>query len=89
MIFSTDRQVLVYTLPALDMIPATVYKPIRHVLSIAVDEQELKRLATRNGGPSTQPIAIQFCVVKRQSVSVFHLREKPVYDKVCTNRLRD
>ena len=81
----TDRQVLVYTLPALDMIPSNVYKPIRNVFNLAVDEQQLRDASTRSGVvPPQQANPVDFCVIKRQSVSVFHLREKPIYEKVGT-----
>lgn len=77
----SDRQVLVYTLPALDMIPSTAYKPIRNVVSIAIDVQQLRQLSSRSGSPPAQPTPVSFCVIKRQSVSVYHLREKPIFEK--------
>ncbi|KIP07077.1 hypothetical protein PHLGIDRAFT_432356 [Phlebiopsis gigantea 11061_1 CR5-6] len=74
----SDRQILVYTLPALDMIPLNVYKPIRNVISLAVDEWQLQHAAHRS---PQQPGSVEFCVIKRQSVSIYHLREKPIYEK--------
>ena len=74
-----DRQILVYTLPALDMIPLNVYKPIRNVISLAVDEWQLRHAAHRS---PQQHSSVEFCVIKRQAVSIYHLREKPMYEKV-------
>lgn len=77
----TDRQVFVYTLPALDIIPSNVYRPIRNVFSLAVDELQLQR--GHRAAPSLQQASpVGFCAIKRQSVSIYHLREKPLYDKV-------
>ncbi|EKM50146.1 uncharacterized protein PHACADRAFT_178770 [Phanerochaete carnosa HHB-10118-sp] len=77
----SDRQIFVYILPMLDIMPSTAYKPIRQVLSIAIDEQQQRYATRRNGNPPSQPNPISFCVIKRQSVLVFHVREKPVYEK--------
>ncbi|CCM06015.1 uncharacterized protein FIBRA_08259 [Fibroporia radiculosa] len=74
-----DHQVFIYTLPSLDMIPSTVIKPIRNVVTIAVDEQHLRRPALNDPSQPVEPV--EFCVIKRNAIALYSLREKLFFQK--------
>ncbi|KAG1748343.1 CNH domain-containing protein [Suillus paluster] len=87
-----DRQVHIYTLPSLDLVPNI--KPIRHVEALAVDHNHLQRpaatsLTTRATSMSTnfptdrgKNDAIEMCVIKRNNIAMFSLgEEKLTYTK--------
>ncbi|KAL6298204.1 hypothetical protein BKA93DRAFT_744633 [Sparassis latifolia] len=73
-----DAQVHFYTLPALD--PVGI-KPIRNVVTLAVDEQHLRKPPpSPNDLPQTiEPI--EFCVIKRNAIALYSLREKLFFQK--------
>ena len=77
----SDRQLFFFTLPALDMIPANLIKPLRNVVTFAVDEQHVRRPLAR---PDIQGDPVDFCIIKRTSISLFSLRDKLTYWKVCS-----
>ena len=84
--FLKDRQLFFYTLPALDMIPSNVIKPIRHVVAIAVDEQHLRRPAPRIDAQQ-QGEPVDFCVIRRSAISLFTLRDKLWFQKARSSSL--
>ena len=75
----TDRQIHLYTLPTLDPAP---FKPIRNVLTFAVDQQHLRRPPQSFPTPAAALDPVDFCVVKRTGLTLFSLREKLVALKV-------
>jgi hypothetical protein len=77
-----DRQIHFYTLPSLDPVPPNIIKPIRNVVTFAVDHQHLKRPPPSLSDPSAiKPI--DFCVIKRSNIALYSLRERLVYRAVC------
>ncbi|TFK38020.1 hypothetical protein BDQ12DRAFT_684517 [Crucibulum laeve] len=76
----SDRQLHFYILPSLDPVPTHMIKPIRNVVTFAVDNQHLKRPALPPG--SSAPLRpVEFCVIKRNSIAMFTLTEKLFYQK--------
>ncbi|KAK0480738.1 hypothetical protein IW261DRAFT_1474317 [Armillaria novae-zelandiae] len=78
LIFS-DNQIHFFTIPSLDVVIAI--KPIRHVVTFAVDHQHLRRPAA---SPSTlihQLEPVEFTVIKRNALSMYALRDKLLYIK--------
>ncbi|KAG9221772.1 hypothetical protein CCMSSC00406_0006715 [Pleurotus cornucopiae] len=70
----SDRQIHFYTLPSLDPVPHTIIKPIRNVVTFAIDHQHLRRPP-----PSTEPV--EFCVIKRSSIALYNILERLTYQK--------
>ena len=71
----TDRQIHFFALPSLD--PVTNIKPIRNVLTFAVDHRHLQR------PPIIINESVEFSVIKRSGISMFSLRnDKLFYQKV-------
>ncbi|KAH9848717.1 hypothetical protein C2E23DRAFT_888782 [Lenzites betulinus] len=77
----SDHQIHFYTLPALDMVPLNLIKPIRNVVTFAVDEQHLKRPPQYTNDIPLPVEAIEFCVVKRNAISLYSLRERLFFQK--------
>lgn len=78
---STDHQIYFYTVPSLDPFPI---KPIRHVVTFAVDDQHLKRPP-----PSLSPQGVRlpvepvdFCIIKRAGLAMYTLKDRLSYLKV-------
>ncbi|KAG2069585.1 hypothetical protein BDR04DRAFT_1101478 [Suillus decipiens] len=81
-----DRQIHIYTLPSLDLVPNT--KPVRNVEAVAVDHNHLQRpaatsLTTRVTSTSTslpaergKNDAIDLCVIKRSTIAMYSLSEE-------------
>lgn len=69
------------------MIPSNAYRPIRIAVGIAVDEQQLRNPPSRAPYDNQQPPGIDFCVIKRQAVQLYHLRDKPIFVKVSAQYL--
>ncbi|KAJ7064895.1 hypothetical protein C8F01DRAFT_1128649 [Mycena amicta] len=80
LVFS-DHQIHFYTLPTLDPVPPNVIKPIRHVVTFAVDQAQLKRPAPPLSAPISSQEPVDFCVIKRGSIAMYSLREKLIYSK--------
>src|SRR5271168_2507850 len=61
---SPDHQIHLYTVPSLDPFPS---KPIRHVVTFAVDDQHLRRpppsFSPQGVRPPLEPV--DFCIIKR------------------------
>ncbi|KAF9817728.1 hypothetical protein IEO21_03277 [Rhodonia placenta] len=74
-----DHQVSIYKLPFLELMPLTVIKPIRNVVTIAVDEQHLRRPVRSD--PSQPADAVEFCVIKRNTIALYSLRERLFFQK--------
>ncbi|KAJ7598856.1 hypothetical protein C8J56DRAFT_915191 [Mycena floridula] len=74
----SDNQIHFYTLPSLDVVPYETIRPIRHVVTFAVDQNHLKRPAPFGNHP-IEPV--DFCVIKRNSLVLFSLRERLTYAK--------
>ncbi|TBU25432.1 hypothetical protein BD311DRAFT_764523 [Dichomitus squalens] len=77
----SDRQIHFYTLPALDVISPNQIKPIRNVVTFAVDEQHLKRPPQFMNDIPVPVEPIEFCVVKRSAISLYSLRERLFFQK--------
>ena len=77
-----DRQIHFYTLPALDVVSHNLLKPIRNVVTFAVDEQHLKRPPQFMNDIPVPVEPIEFCVIKRSAVSLYTLRERLFFQKV-------
>jgi hypothetical protein len=76
----SDRQIHFYTLPSLDAVHASVVKPIRNVVTFAVDRQHLRRPPPSSVSP--QPMEpVEFCVVKRSTIAMYNLRDKLFFQK--------
>jgi hypothetical protein len=73
--FFLDRQIHFYTIPSLDPFPI---KPIRHVVTFAVDDQHLRRPAPTSAGVGIQlPVEpVDFCVVKRNGIAMYTLTDR-------------
>ncbi|KAI0641369.1 hypothetical protein C8Q79DRAFT_1031419 [Trametes meyenii] len=77
----SDHQIHFYTIPALDMVPLNLIKPIRNVVAFAVDEQHLKRPPQYANEVPLPVEPIEFCVVKRNAISLYSLRERLFFQK--------
>ncbi|CDO71042.1 hypothetical protein BN946_scf184844.g46 [Trametes cinnabarina] len=76
-----DHQIHFYTLPTLDMVPLNLIKPIRNVVTFAVDEQHLRRPPQFASDIPVPVEPIEFCVVKRNAISLYSLRERLFFQK--------
>ncbi|KAF9010239.1 hypothetical protein BDQ17DRAFT_1009842 [Cyathus striatus] len=74
----SDRQLHFYVLPSLDPVPYNLIKPIRHVVTFAVDAQHLKRPPPPGGALGE---AVDFCVIKRNAIAMYMLRDRLFYQK--------
>jgi len=70
----SDHQIYFYTLPTLDPVSPNHIKPIRNVVAMAVDEQHIRRAPPSDIPQPVDPI--EFCVVKRSSISLYRLHER-------------
>ncbi|KAF5369004.1 hypothetical protein D9758_002863 [Tetrapyrgos nigripes] len=75
----SDSQLHFYTIPSLDPVPSNIIRPIRQVVTFTVDYLHLKRPPF--SGSSPVPQAVDLCVVKRNALLLFSLREKLFYQK--------
>lgn len=81
----TDHQIHFYTLPTLDMVPFNILKPIRNVITFAVDEQHIRRPPPPTASDIVvpiEPLPVDFCVIKRNAIVLFSLRERLFFHKV-------
>ncbi|EPS98234.1 hypothetical protein FOMPIDRAFT_1126867 [Fomitopsis schrenkii] len=72
-----DHQVYIYTLPSLDQIPPTTIKPIRNVVTIAVDEQHMRRPTPVDPAHPADPVDL--CVIKRNAISLYSLFKERLF----------
>ncbi|KAL0067489.1 hypothetical protein AAF712_005479 [Marasmius tenuissimus] len=84
----SDSQIHFYTLPSLDVVAYNIIKPIRHVVTFAVDYQHLMRPAPPPSGPITRVEPVEFSVIKRNSTQLYSLREKLLFLKVEVQQIR-
>ncbi|KAJ7078094.1 hypothetical protein C8R44DRAFT_825659 [Mycena epipterygia] len=77
----SDHQIHFYTLPALDVVPAHIIKPIRHVVAFAVDQNHLKRPAPPLSAPASAIEAVDLCIIKRSTIALYSLRDRLFYQK--------
>ncbi|OJT07519.1 hypothetical protein TRAPUB_1615 [Trametes pubescens] len=75
------HQIHFYTLPALDMVPLNLIKPIRNVVAFAVDELHMKRPPQYANDIPVPVEPIEFCVVKRSAIALYSLRERLFFQK--------
>ncbi|OJA12070.1 hypothetical protein AZE42_02171 [Rhizopogon vesiculosus] len=80
-----DRQVHIYTLPSLDLVPSI--KPIRHVETLVVDHNHLQRPAATSLTATSSSTSTNFttergkndpidlCVIKRSTIAMYSLSE--------------
>ncbi|CAA7270193.1 unnamed protein product [Cyclocybe aegerita] len=76
----SDHQIHFYTIPSLDPYPI---KPIRHAITFAVDDHHLKRPSPSSAPPGVSiPIdPVDFCVIKRNSIAMYVLKDRLIYQK--------
>ncbi len=79
---TAGHQIHFYTLPALDMVPLNLIKPIRNVVAFAVDELHMKRPPQYANDIPVPVEPIEFCVVKRSAIALYSLRERLFFQKV-------
>ncbi|KAI0786298.1 hypothetical protein C8Q75DRAFT_721587 [Abortiporus biennis] len=72
----SNRQVHFYTIPALDPVSPQVIKPIRNVVTFAVDEQHLRRPAVIQSNIPQPVEPVEFCIIKRSSISLYSLLDR-------------
>ncbi|KAG5732330.1 Transforming growth factor-beta receptor-associated protein 1 [Termitomyces sp. T112] len=72
----SDRILHFYTLPTLDPVSLNIVKPIRHVVTFAVDHRDLQRPAISPNTSSTALEPVNFCVVKRTGIAMYVMRER-------------
>ncbi|KAF8234973.1 hypothetical protein L208DRAFT_788835 [Tricholoma matsutake] len=77
----SDRTLHFYTLPSLDPVSFNIMKPIRHVVTFAVDYEHLKRPSPPPSGPVLQVDPVEFCVIKRNSIAMYTMKERLSYLK--------
>ena len=78
-----DRQILFFTLPFLEV---HTIKPVRNIITFAVDEQQLRLPApTQNEilGYSTVADPVDLCAIKRGGIAMFTLKDRLLYSRVC------
>ncbi|KAL7277121.1 hypothetical protein ACG7TL_008966 [Trametes sanguinea] len=63
------------------MVPLNLIKPIRNVVTFAVDEQHLRRPPQFASDIPVPVEPIEFCVVKRNAISLYSLRERLFFQK--------
>ncbi|RDB27975.1 Transforming growth factor-beta receptor-associated protein 1 [Hypsizygus marmoreus] len=76
-----DRIVHFYTLPSLDPVAPSLVKPIRHVVTLAVDHRDLQRPPLSSSGPPAPMDPVNFCIIKRSSIAMYTMRERLSYHK--------
>jgi hypothetical protein len=74
----SDRQVFLYIIPSLEPVPGI--KPIRNVMSFAVDHRHIVRPSLPMDSPAPV-LPVDFCVVKRSGIALYSLREQLFYHK--------
>ncbi|OCH89285.1 hypothetical protein OBBRIDRAFT_732893 [Obba rivulosa] len=72
----SNRQVHFFTLPALDVVPANVIRPIRNVVTFAVDERHARRPPTSGSDLPRAMEPVEFCVIKQTSIALYSLQER-------------
>ncbi|EEB92420.1 hypothetical protein MPER_09072 [Moniliophthora perniciosa FA553] len=77
----SDNQIHFYTLPSLDVVAYNIIKPIRHVVTFAVEHEHLTRPAQPISGSPIRPEPVEFCVIKRNAISLYSLRERLLFQK--------
>lgn len=81
-IIQSDGQLHFYTVPSLDPIAHNVIRPIRHVLTFAVDHFHLQRPPPPSSSQTLD--LVDFCVVKKRAIAQYTLRDRLYYHKVRT-----
>ncbi|GLB42247.1 putative CNH domain containing protein [Lyophyllum shimeji] len=71
----SDRTLHFYTLPSLDPVSLNIVKPIRHVVTFAVDHNDLKRPPPPIATPTLQA-EVSFCIIKRTGIAMYVMRER-------------
>ena len=64
------------------MVPLNQIKPIRNVVTFAVDEQHLRRPPQFMNDIPVPVEPVEFCVIKRSNISLYSLRERLYFQKV-------
>ncbi|KAF7970539.1 hypothetical protein HWV62_23701 [Athelia sp. TMB] len=75
----SDRQIHFYATPSLDPVPTI--KPVRNVVTFAVDHHHLSRPVPSASDPPAAVAPVEFCVIKRSNISLYMLRDKLIYQK--------
>ncbi|KAF8637927.1 hypothetical protein AX17_002548 [Amanita inopinata Kibby_2008] len=76
----SDSQIHFYTIPSLDPVSQNVIRPIRHVVTFAVDHLHLRRPVPPLSA-SQVPEPVEFCVVKWRAIALYTLRDRLYYHK--------
>ncbi|TFK48940.1 hypothetical protein OE88DRAFT_1663216 [Heliocybe sulcata] len=75
-----DRQIHIYTLPSLDPVPATLVRPVRNVVSFAVDDEHMRRPPPPDPSYPMEPV--EFCAIKRNGIACFSFaRDRLLFQK--------
>lgn len=81
-----DHQIHFYTLPTLDPIHPQLVKPLRNIITFAVDELHLRRPPPSTSDPRQTSEPVDFCVIKRgakgYAVVMYSIRERLSLQKV-------
>ncbi|KAF8333764.1 hypothetical protein F5887DRAFT_1063626 [Amanita rubescens] len=80
-LIQSDGQLHFYTIPSLDPIPQNVIRPIRHVVTFAVDHFHLQRPPPPLSSSSQTLDLVDFCVVKKRAIAQYTLRDRLYYHK--------
>jgi len=75
----SDHQIHFYTIPSLDPVPNI--KPIRNVVTFAVDQQHLQRPAPSPSDPPSKAEQVEFCAIKRSNIQLYVIRDRPIFQK--------
>ncbi|KAG6856124.1 hypothetical protein H0H87_007279 [Tephrocybe sp. NHM501043] len=70
---SNHRVLHFYTIPSLDPVSLSIVKPIRHVVTFAVDHRDLQRPPLTT---ATATETVSFCVIKRTAIAMYQMRER-------------
>lgn len=75
------HQIHFYSIPSLDHLSI---KPIRNVITFAVDDHHLKRppASTAPAGVNLPVDAVDFCVIKRTGIALYTLKDRLSYIRV-------
>ncbi|KAJ3528802.1 hypothetical protein NMY22_g9261 [Coprinellus aureogranulatus] len=77
----SDRQIHFFTLPSLE---THTTKPVRNVVTFAVDEQHLRIPAPSQNpalGYTTVPDPVDLCAIKRGGIAMFTLKDRLLYSR--------
>ncbi|KAF9460006.1 hypothetical protein BDZ94DRAFT_1170509 [Collybia nuda] len=72
----SDRTLHFYTIPSLDPVSLNIVKPIRHVVTFAVDHRDLQRPPPSVSGPVLPLDPVNISIIKRTGIAMYVMRER-------------